>query len=80
MIDDKIRKAMPDGILGDDFMARLRMAISNAGQATLRNPFASAAGWTLAGLGAAFTLLVAIGRLDLLPEIVSRLVRFVGGS
>lgn len=80
MIDQKIRQAKPGVILSDDFMERLRTAIHNAGVASMANPFASAAGWTLVGLTATFALLVAIGRLDMLPEIVSKLVRFVGGS
>ena len=80
MIDQKIRQAKPGVILSDDFMERLRTAIHNAGVASMTNPFASAAGWTLVGLTATFALLVAIGRLDMLPEIVSKLVRFVGGS
>jgi hypothetical protein len=46
----------------------------------MANPFASAAGLTLAGLVGTFAVLVAIGRADLLPDIVAGLVRLVGGS
>lgn len=80
MIDSKISKAAPGQILGNDFIDRLRIVIRNVGQAAVTNPFVSAAGWTLAGLVAAFALLVAIGRVDMLPDIVTKLVRFVGGS
>lgn len=80
MIEDRLRTAKPEGLLRDDFLDRLRVAVKNAGQAAIANPFASAAGWTLAGMAACLTLLAAVGRLDLLPDIVSKLVRFVGGS
>jgi hypothetical protein len=80
MMDALIEKAKPQAILKDDFMVRLKVAISNAGRASIANPFASAAGWTLAGLVATFAVLIAIGRIDLLPDIVAGLVRLVGGS
>lgn len=80
MMDKLIEKAKPEAILKDDFIDRLRAAIGNAGRASMANPFASAAGWTLAGLVGTFAVLVAIGRADLLPDIVAGLVRLVGGS
>lgn len=79
-MDELIERAKPKTILKDDFMDRLRVAIGNAGKASMANPFASAAGWTLAGLAGTFAVLVAIGRIDLLPDIVAGLVRLVGGS
>lgn len=80
MMDALIERAKPKKILKEDFMDRLRVAIGNAGRASMANPFASAAGWTLAGLAGTFAVLVAIGRVDLLPDIVAGLVRLVGGS
>ncbi len=80
VIDEALAKSKPGQILSADFIARLEMAIRNVGRATVVNPLAAAAGWAIVGLSACFAALAAIGRADLIPSLVSALVKAIGGS
>ncbi len=78
-IDEALEKSKPGNILSANFIAKLEATIKNVGRATAVNPLAAAAGWTIVGLSACFVMLAVIGRADLIPELVSVLVKAIGG-
>ena len=79
-IESLIGQSAPQEILSAGFMVKLRVLIMQTSKATISNPLGAAAGLAMAVLSALIILIAAIGRFDLLPEIISSVLKIVGGS
>jgi len=79
-LEETLPKVAPGKILSDGFITRLALAIKSVGKATSVNPFGMAAGFVSIGFLATFAVLAAVDRLDLVPLVISALVRIVGGA
>lgn len=78
-IESLIRKSSPGDILSGNFITKLEVLIRNTGKSTIKNPFGAAAGLALVALSALALVIIATGRADLFPEIISSVLRVVGG-
>lgn len=79
--ENEVGRARPGiDITGPYFIPRLRVALGKIADETVANPLGACAGWAMATILVAFAFLAAIGRLDLVPDLVRTIGNVVGVS
>jgi len=79
--ENEVSRARPGiDIPGPFFMPKLRVALGKIAYETATNPLGACAGWAMATILVVFAFLAAIGRLDLVPDLVRTIGNVVGVS
>jgi len=79
--ENEVGNARPGiDIPGPFFIPRLRVALKKIADETVANPLGACAGCAMATILVAFAFLAAIGRLDLVPDLVRTIGNVVGIS